>query len=263
MSDTAAQAHGKRRGSSLRWAACWAPSPLPTWPAGSTRDWSRHGCCSSACSPRFSTRTSKNPTLALVLALGVGMAADGGIAAYYAISPPVYPTIARGTGVGWMIGSGRIVSILARIASGYLLDAGIGAATLYQIFGGFMAMSGVFVLLLHRTYASESEEMTETIPAARALATPHSAQRPQRRTRAASRGRIGQKHAFALRRRERNDSSGSITWCVLRTAGEAESARPTGRAAGAGRRCAGPCRPSARCRPARAPRRSRWCRSGP
>ena len=36
----------------------------------------------------------KNPILALVLALGVGMAADGGIAAYYAISPPVYPTIA-------------------------------------------------------------------------------------------------------------------------------------------------------------------------
>ena len=39
-----------------------------------------------------------------------------------------------------MIGSGRIVSILTPIAFGYLLDAGIGAPTLYQIFGGFMAM---------------------------------------------------------------------------------------------------------------------------
>ncbi len=108
----------------------------------------------------------RNPVLALVLALGVGIAANGGIAAYYAISPSVYPTIARGTGVGWMIGLGRIVSILAPIASGYLLDAGVGAATLYQIFGGFMALSGAFAWLLHRTYASDSVEMDESIPAA-------------------------------------------------------------------------------------------------
>ena len=128
----------------------------------------------------------KNPILALVLALGVGMAADGGIAAYYAISPPVYPTIAHGTGVGWMIGWGRTVSILAPIASGYLLDADIGAATVYQIFGGSWRWGGVFVLLRHRTYASESEEMTETIPAA-AHSPPHSAQRPQRHTRAVDR----------------------------------------------------------------------------
>ena len=47
------------------------------------------------------------PTMALTLALAVGFTTNGGNAAYYAISPPVYPTRARATGVGWMIGIGR------------------------------------------------------------------------------------------------------------------------------------------------------------
>ena len=65
------------------------------------------------------------PTMALTLALAVGFTTNGGNAAYYAISPPVYPTRARATGVGWMIGIGRIGSIIAPVVAGYLLAAGM------------------------------------------------------------------------------------------------------------------------------------------
>lgn len=102
----------------------------------------------------------KTPALALLLAVGVGIAANGGIAAFYAISPPIYPTKARGTGVGWMVGFGRIVAILAPILAGYLIAAGISTQTLYQAFGVVLAISALCVLLLHRTFASESESLT-------------------------------------------------------------------------------------------------------
>ncbi len=63
------------------------------------------------------------------------MAGNGGIVAFYAISPSIYPTAARGTGVGWMVGFGRTWGILAPIVAGYLLAAGLTAKSLYMIFG--------------------------------------------------------------------------------------------------------------------------------
>ncbi len=108
----------------------------------------------------------KTPALALILAVGVGMAANGGIVAFYAISPAIYPTAARGTGVGWMIGFGRGVAILAPIIAGYLLDGGMAASTLYQIFGVIMLLGALCVIALHRTFKGESEAMMESVPAA-------------------------------------------------------------------------------------------------
>jgi hypothetical protein len=62
--------------------------------------------------------------VALTLAVFVGVFADGGVAAFYAISPFVYPTVVRDAGVGLMIGFGRGVAILAPIFTGFLLKAG-------------------------------------------------------------------------------------------------------------------------------------------
>lgn len=106
----------------------------------------------------------QTPALALILALGVGMAGNGGIMAWYAVSPPIYPTAARATGVGWMIGFGRTMGIIAPIVAGYLLNAGLTARTLYMIFGALFALAGVAAIALHRTYAGESTAMTEDIP---------------------------------------------------------------------------------------------------
>src|SRR5258706_5368973 len=95
--------------------------------------------------------------IALTLAVLVGMVANGGIAAFYAISPFVFPTTARGTGVGLMIGVGRGVAIIAPILTGYLLMGGWTPQDMYQLFAGFFVVAGVATVVLDRTYKGRSE----------------------------------------------------------------------------------------------------------
>lgn len=84
-----------------------------------------------------------DPVTAMVAAVFVGMSANGGVAAFYAISPAVYPTKARATGVGLMIGFGRAIAILAPIVTGYMLKNGWTPASLYQFFAGVMGVGAV------------------------------------------------------------------------------------------------------------------------
>ncbi|GAA4472596.1 MFS transporter [Rhodococcus olei] len=95
--------------------------------------------------------------LGMALCVLVGMAANGGVAGYYAISPSVYPAAVRGTGVGLMIGVGRLVSIVAPILTGYLLDGGWTPEKLYYLFAGVLVVAGVFMFALDRTYRGRSE----------------------------------------------------------------------------------------------------------
>ncbi len=99
----------------------------------------------------------QNVSAALTLAVFVGMFANGGVAAFYAISPFVYPTVARGTGVGMMIGFGRAVAILAPIFTGYMLKAGWTPQLAYQFFGGVLLVAGISTWLLDRSYRGRSE----------------------------------------------------------------------------------------------------------
>lgn len=101
-------------------------------------------------------------TLALSLAVLVGICANGGMAAFYAISPSIYPVAARGTGVGLMIGFGRGVAILAPIFTGYLLKAGATPQFAYQLFGGVLLCSGILTVLLDRTYAKDAQGLLVT-----------------------------------------------------------------------------------------------------
>lgn len=102
-------------------------------------------------------RSFDNSALTMALALFVGVTANGGAAAYMAISPPIYPAAARATGVGWMMGAARCVSILAPIMTGYLLAAGWKPADAYQLFAGALALSGIASWMLDRTYRGMSE----------------------------------------------------------------------------------------------------------
>lgn len=95
--------------------------------------------------------------LALTLALFVGIFANGGVAAFYAISPFVYPTAVRGAGVGLMIGFGRAVAILVPIFTGYLLKSGWTPQGTYQFFAAVLVVAGVATILLDRTYRGYSE----------------------------------------------------------------------------------------------------------
>jgi benzoate transport len=99
----------------------------------------------------------QNIGVALTLSVFVGMFANGGVAAFYAISPFVYPTLVRGTGVGLMIGFGRAVAILAPIFTGYMLTAGWTPQIAYEFFGGVLVVAGIAVILLDWTYRGRSE----------------------------------------------------------------------------------------------------------
>lgn len=97
----------------------------------------------------------ENTTLVFILAVLVGLAANGGVAAYYAISPPIYPTRVRASAVGLMMGIGRIVAFLAPNFAAFLLDRGLTAPNIYQVFGVILLVSAVAVMLLHRTYRGD------------------------------------------------------------------------------------------------------------
>lgn len=94
-------------------------------------------------------------SIVLVLAVLVGVAANGGVAAYYAISPPIYPTSIRAAAVGQMMGFGRIVAFLAPNIATFLKGQGLSSPAIYQVFGVVLAVSGVTVWLLHRSYSGE------------------------------------------------------------------------------------------------------------
>lgn len=85
---------------------------------------------------------------AMMLAFAIGVCTNGGCAAFFAISPSIYPTTLRGTGVGLMIGFGRGVAILVPILTGYMLSGGWAPVELYRIFAGVMVFSALAVVAL-------------------------------------------------------------------------------------------------------------------
>ena len=89
---------------------------------------------------------------AFVMAFFVGMCSNGVIAAFIAISPPIYPTAVRSSGVGWMMACGRAASIVAPLITGYILVRGVSPKATYQGCGLVVALAGLCVLALHRSY---------------------------------------------------------------------------------------------------------------
>ncbi|MFJ9391718.1 MFS transporter [Nocardioides sp. NPDC101246] len=106
--------------------------------------------------------------MVLVLAVLVGLAVNGGVAAYYAISPSIYPTAIRAAAVGLMMGVGRIVAFFAPNLATFLQERGMSPAELYRLYGVVLLLSGIAVIALHATYrglnradAMEAEEEAE------------------------------------------------------------------------------------------------------
>ena len=97
-----------------------------------------------------------NTTLVFVLAVAIGLAANGGVAAYYAISPSIYPTGIRASAVGLMMGFGRVVAFLAPNIAAFMLTRGLTPPQVYMVYGTVLALAGVAVYLLHRTYRGDN-----------------------------------------------------------------------------------------------------------
>nr|WP_242680231.1 MFS transporter [Nocardioides sp. IC4_145] len=114
----------------------------------------------------------EHQTMVLVLAVMVGLAVNGGVAAYYAISPSIYPVAVRAAAVGLMMGLGRAVAFFAPNIATFLQERGLSPADLYRLYGVVLALSAVTVALLHATYrgAHRQDAMDEEDTAANAAA---------------------------------------------------------------------------------------------
>ncbi|WP_188534252.1 MFS transporter [Kocuria dechangensis] len=105
--------------------------------------------------------------VAMVLALFLGILTTAGIAGFYATSPGVYTARARATGVGWMIGLGRLVSIVAPILVGYLISGGWQPENVFFLFAVPLAAAALCIVALgYSLKRSGAPLATEAVPAA-------------------------------------------------------------------------------------------------
>lgn len=106
--------------------------------------------------------------LALVVGVLVGALINGCIAGLYTITPELYVSRLRSTGMGWGIGVGRVGAILAPLATGRLLDASWSPVALYVGAALVVSVSAVALVMLGRS------------PQAGALAEPATAEASRR-----------------------------------------------------------------------------------
>ncbi|MGY0538983.1 MFS transporter [Nocardioides sp. YJ-D4] len=95
-------------------------------------------------------------TVALVIGVLVGALINGCIAGLYTITPAVYGTEIRSTGMGWAIGIGRIGAILSPMLAGRLLDASWTPVNLYVGAAVVVAISAVALLFLRTGRAART-----------------------------------------------------------------------------------------------------------
>ena len=95
-------------------------------------------------------------TIALIIGVLVGALINGCIAGLYTITPAVYGTEIRSTGMGWAIGIGRIGAILSPMLAGRLLDASWTPVNLYVGAAVVVAISAVALLFLRTGQAART-----------------------------------------------------------------------------------------------------------
>ncbi len=88
--------------------------------------------------------------LASLLIAIMGNGVVGGQVALNVLSATLYPTTARATGVGWALGMGRFGGIIAPLAAGQLMAAGIATSHLFwlAIIPALICAGGVALLRL-------------------------------------------------------------------------------------------------------------------
>lgn len=86
-----------------------------------------------------------------------GFFTNAGIVGMYAILAQVFPTHARASGTGFVVGIGRGGSVLSPIFAGYLLEAGLELPSLSIIMGGGSVIAAVILLALKLDSNKKSE----------------------------------------------------------------------------------------------------------
>lgn len=86
--------------------------------------------------------------VAIMVGFVLGVLTTGGIAGFYAVAPTIYSSRSRATGIGWMIGIGRLVSVAAPIIVGYILASGAAPEKVFLYFAVPLLISGAAALTL-------------------------------------------------------------------------------------------------------------------
>ncbi|RFA08856.1 MFS transporter [Subtercola boreus] len=87
----------------------------------------------------------------LFLALAVGALIQACATGLFTISPELFPTSVRTTGVGFAVMLGRIGAIISPILAGVLIDGGWSAPSLYLLFALPLVLGGLAVVALGRS----------------------------------------------------------------------------------------------------------------
>lgn len=86
--------------------------------------------------------------VAVVVGFLLGMLTTAAIAGFYAVAPTIYSARARASGIGWMIGLGRLVSVAAPILVGYILATGMAPERVFIAFAVPLIVAGAAAVSL-------------------------------------------------------------------------------------------------------------------
>lgn len=100
--------------------------------------------------------------VAMIVALLLGILTTSGIAGFYAVTPDVYSARSRATGMGWMIGIGRLMSIAAPILVGYLLNGGWKPENVFVLFAIPLAAAALCIVALGVSMKREAVTLVAT-----------------------------------------------------------------------------------------------------
>ena len=86
--------------------------------------------------------------MVLVVLGWIGFTVQGGFIGFYSMAAKLYPTEIRATGVGWVLGVGRLGSIVGPLAGGYLVSRGTSMSLNFMIFGVPLLLAAAATLLI-------------------------------------------------------------------------------------------------------------------
>src|SRR5690606_13690840 len=84
----------------------------------------------------------------LDVAVGIGLAVQGGFSGIYSLAAQIYPTEIRSSGIGWAIGIGRGGSVIGPLLGGFLLGQHLPLWIVFLCFAIPLSLSGVRAALV-------------------------------------------------------------------------------------------------------------------
>ena len=92
------------------------------------------------------------------LVFAAGFCTSGAQTGLNAFAPGCYPTVARATGVSWMLGMGRFGSIVGSLVGGILLSLGWGFAAILSLLAAPALCAAIAISMAHRVSTERAAE---------------------------------------------------------------------------------------------------------